>query len=152
MNEDTANKLTSLIKLDVDAVEAYQEALKKIENPSIHQRVGQFMNDHQRHIKRLSDLLRLAGEEVPEQKKDIKGFFIKGMTSFRSITGEEGALKAMQTNEQLTNKTYKEAFEDWDLDPDARIIVSDNYEDEKRHLTYINEVIETRSWEKHYQP
>jgi hypothetical protein len=50
------------------------------------------MRDHQQHIENLSRILRLNGEEAPEQTKDFKGFLIGGFTSLRSVTGDEGAL------------------------------------------------------------
>ena len=81
-------------------------------------------------------------------KDNFKGFFIGGFTSLRSLTGDEGALKAMRSNEELTNKKYREATEEWDLEPSIAGIVANNYEDEKRHLSYIEQAIESRAWEE----
>jgi rubrerythrin len=148
MNKDIVDKLNSLIKLDIDAVSAYDQAIKKIEHPVIKQRIAEFKSDHERHIERLSDALVAVGETPTKRTPDFKGYLIEGFTSLRSLSGDEGALKAMRSNEELTNKKYKEAFEDWALDADFAEIVEDNYADEKQHLAYIEQVIESKAWEK----
>lgn len=144
MNKDHVDKIKSLIKLDIDAAAAYEEALEHIETPSIHKTMNMYRDDHQRHVDVLSRLLRDAGEVPPERTKDIKGFFIEGFTSLRSVTGEDGALKAMLSNEKITNRKYQDAYDNWDLEPEALAIVSDNYEDERRHLSYIEDVLHVK--------
>lgn len=144
MNKDIVDKLKSLVKLDIDAASAYEEALEHIETPSIHKTVKLYLEDHRRHVDMLSDLLRTAGEVPPERTKDIKGYFIEGFTAIRSAAGEEGALKALLSDEKITNRKYQDAFENWDLDPEALAVVSDNYEDERRHLSYIEDVLHVK--------
>lgn len=141
MHKDQVDKLKSLIKLDIDAAEAYAEAMEHMETPSIQKTIASYRDDHRRHVDLLSNLLRTAGEVPPERTKDIKGFFIEGFTSLRSITGEDGALRAMLSNEKITNRKYQDAYENWDLDPEALAIVSDNYADERRHLSYIEDIL-----------
>jgi uncharacterized protein (TIGR02284 family) len=144
MNKDIVDKLKSLVKLDIDAASAYEEALEHIDTPSIHKTINLYLEDHKRHVDTLSNLLRTAGEVPPERTKDIKGYFIEGFTAIRSATGEEGALKALLSNEKITNRKYQEAYENWDLDPEALAVVSDNYEDERRHLSYIEDVLHVK--------
>jgi len=144
MNKDIVDKLKSLIKLDIDAASAYEEALEHIDTPSIHKTVTLYLEDHRRHVDKLSDLLRNAGEVPPERTKDIKGYFIEGFTSIRSATGEEGALKALLSDEKITNRKYQDAYDNWELDPEALAVVSDNYEDERRHLSYIEDVLHVK--------
>jgi rubrerythrin len=73
--------------------------------------------------------------------------FIKGMTAIQSMAGDEMALKAMQTNERLTNRTYQEALDDADLPDDVREIVARNRADEARHLTWVEKALAERLWE-----
>jgi uncharacterized protein (TIGR02284 family) len=144
MNKDQVENIKSLIKLDIDAAAAYEEAIEHIQTPSIHKTLTMYLADHRRHVDVLSGLLRNAGEVPPERTKDIKGFFIEGFTSLRSAMGEDGALKAMLSNEKLTNRKYQDAFENWDLEPEALAVVSDNYEDERRHLSYIEDILHVK--------
>jgi len=145
--QDLAKKLYKLAQLDIDAVNAYEQALKNIEHNAIHTQISQFRDDHVRHINELSIAIRSLGAEPPERTPDLKGFLITGFTAIRSITGTEGALKAMQSNEKLTNSTYADAL-NWEMTPEIRTLIQKNYADEKRHLDYINSILTTRAWEK----
>src|SRR5690606_21954641 len=98
MNEkETIEKLNDLIKLDFDAVNAYEEAIKRIDLNEVGMRLREFQGDHRRHIDDLSECVRRLGG-TPENKPSIKGFFLKQMTSISSSMGNEQALKAMQAN------------------------------------------------------
>jgi hypothetical protein len=76
------------------------------------------------------------GGTPPDPSPDFKGFLIQGFTAIRSATGTEGALRAMELNEKLTNRNYSEAV-GWDWTPEAKILVEKNFSDEKIHLEYI---------------
>lgn len=147
MNEkETIEKLNDLIKLDFDAVNAYEEAIKRIDLNEVGMRLREFQSDHRRHIDDLSECVRRLGG-TPENKPSIKGFFLKQMTSISSSMGNEQALKAMQANETLTNKTYASAIkENWPAN--VRPVIEKNYQDEQRHLNQIKEWVDRRVWEQ----
>jgi hypothetical protein len=52
-------------------------------------------DDHKRHIELLASEIPTLGGTPPDYSPDFKGYLISGFTSLRSITGTEGALKAM---------------------------------------------------------
>ena len=135
-NKEIAKKLSSLAQLDIDAVHAYKEAIEKVEDLKVREKLALYREDHERHISELSAEIRQLGETPPDFSPDFKGFFIQGFTSLRSMTGTDGALNAMHTNEKLTNKNYREAS-DWNLPTNLQKIINMAYEDEKRHLEYI---------------
>lgn len=134
-------KVNTLIQLDIDAVHAYQQAIQNIDEEDIRTKLTEYKEDHERHIRELSSHVRLNGGEPPDYSPDFKGFLIKGFTALRSATGTAGALKAMETNEKLTNKKYAEASE-WDVPLEARTIIQRNYSDEQRHLEYVQEKLQ----------
>lgn len=138
-------QLSELCQLDIDAVGAYEQAIEKIDIEEIREKISGFKADHERHVMDLSEAIRRFGEAPPERKPDIKGFFIKGFTALRSITGTEGALKAMRGNEKLTNKTYEDALQ-WDMPEDIRSLIEKNYADERRHLLYIESALQAGHW------
>jgi rubrerythrin len=147
--DEVAHKLTELIHLDIDAVHAYGEAIKRIDDHHVDIRTQliAFQDDHERHIRELSDLLRESGRPVPERKRDLKGYVIEGMTALRSALGTEQALKAMRQNEVLTNRRYEDALRAVGGHPAAVTIVARNREDERIHLDYIERAIRGRLWE-----
>lgn len=144
--KDVLDRLQSLAQLDIDAVRAYSSAIERIDLPDVREKLISFRADHEQHISDLSGLIREMNAEPPKPTPDIKGFFIEGFTAIRSVTGTEGALKAMKGNEELTNKKYAEALE-LELPSQVREVVQRNRDDERRHLEYIESCIAAEVWE-----
>jgi uncharacterized protein (TIGR02284 family) len=143
--KDFVAKLNELLMLDVDAVKAYSVAIERIDIPYVKEKLVEFRSDHQRHITDLKAIIiKLGGK--PKEHVDAKGPIMQGVTALRSIMGNEQALKAMKSNEELTNKKYNEAL-NTPFPADALAIVRRNRDDEARHLAFINGVIEQRIWE-----
>jgi len=145
-SEALINRLNSLLMLDHDAVDAYQQAIDRIKSEYCRSQLRAFQADHRQHITDLKECITRYGGK-PQDRRDVKGFFIKGMTAMQSMMGDEMALKAMQTNEKLTNKNYQEALDDRSLPDDVRSIVAKNRADEARHLDWINQALSQRLWE-----
>lgn len=140
------DKLNELIRLDHDAVGAYDAAIHRLDVESIRARLREFQDDHRRHIAELSALVRNHGG-VPVERPDAKGFILKGFTAITSMMGNEAALRAMQGNEKLTNTSYGNALrENWP--PEFRDVIERNYRDEQRHLAYIEDALRNRIWEQ----
>ena len=139
-------RLNDLIALDYDAVGAYEAAIDRIDVEFLRTRLREFQGDHRRHIQELSRAVVSMGGTARE-KPDMKGFLLKGFTAVTSMMGVEAALKAMQGNEKLTNRTYEKAMtESWS--DEVRVIIERNLRDEQRHLAFIEEILRTRTWEQ----
>lgn len=135
-NKETAQRLGSLAKVDIDAVSAYTQAIERIQELEVRSALTQFREDHERHIEELFDIITSFGEEPPSRSRDFKGFLIEGFTAIRSSLSDENALKAMHSNEKITNKKYDEALK-WDLPERVLEIIAKNRDDERRHIEYI---------------
>jgi uncharacterized protein (TIGR02284 family) len=139
--------MNELIQLDYDAVQAYKQAIEKIDDTIARLDLESFQADHERHIVDLSQAVRLLGGEPERAGRDLKGILLEGLTALRSVTGTMGALKAMRMNEKLTNRSYERALEA-KLPPAARDVVLRNREDERRHLAAIEQHIERLGGER----
>ncbi len=147
MDDKTLCKeLDSLIQLDIDAVNAYSMAIRNIDFQPIADQLTRFRGDHERHVADLSEIVRRHGGEPPKSTPDFKGFIISGFTAIRSATGTEGALNAMRRNEQLTNATYQKSLGKG-FPADVVTVVQRNFEDEQRHLRYVEQTLRDRPWE-----
>ena len=135
-----------LIHLDMDAIKAYEQAIKACEHEIVVSQLRQFQGDHQRHVRELSEELRRLGEE-PQVKTDVKGFFIEKFTAITSM-GTRSALMSMTGNEMLTTSRYKAAVELQDLPESTKAIIRRNYDDEQRHLTWIRDALDRKIWEQ----
>lgn len=147
VSQQLIDRLNKLLMLDHDAVEAYQQAIDRMDSATCRNKLGEFQNDHRRHIDELKKCIAQFGG-TPKDRTDVKGFFIKGMTSLQSMMGDEMALKAMQTNEKLTNRTYQDALDDLQMPEDIRLLVQKNRDDERRHLQWIEMALQQRLWEQ----
>ena len=139
-------KVQDLIHLDMDAIKAYEQAIKACEHENVASQLRSFQSDHQRHVRELSEEMRKLGEQ-PKVTTDIKGFFIEKFTAISSI-GTHSALLAMRGNEQLTTSRYKAALDLQDLPESTKQVVRSNYADEQRHLDWIKSALDRKVWEE----
>ncbi len=143
---EVCDKLNDLIKLDVDAVHAYDQAISACVIDEVKDRLTEFRGDHDRHIRDLSQCVRTLGG-TPEVERDWKGFFIEGFTAIAS-QGDHSALLAMRGNEELTNRKYQNALNLTNLTPEVRSLLERNFSDEQRHLQWIRSQLDARVWER----
>jgi len=146
-------KLNNLIHVDIAAYHAYHKCAETIKNDTIKEKLLCFQTDHENHIENLSEAVKkLNGEPlsftrdlksflVEAFKRDFKNFLTSGYIPLGKITHDvSGALKAMETNEHITNEKYERILEE-DFSDDIKRIISKNIQDEKNHLAYIKETI-----------
>ena len=132
LNPDFKIVLRNLIALDFDAIEAYQEAVERLEDAGLKSKLQEFMMDHQRHTQELSALAASMGVEAPTGP-DMKAMLTKGKVMMADMFGDKAILMAMKTNEEDTNTAYDRAFNHDALPAQAREIIERNFADERRH-------------------
>ena len=138
--------LQDLLHLDMDAIKAYDQAIKACEHENVAAQLRLFRSDHERHVRNLSQELTKLGEK-PDARTDVKGFFIEKFTAITSM-GTRTALMSMRGNEQLTTSRYKAALDLQDLPETTRQIIRNNYADEQRHLEWIKSALDEKVWER----
>lgn len=145
--KDLIHELKSLCQLDIDAVHAYDECLHHIDLPDVKNKITHFKADHERHIKDISAFIRSYDEEPPKFSPDLKGYMLDVFSKIRSLSGTEGALKSLKSGENLTNRRYSDAVA-LDFPPNIKSVIEKNYADERRHLSYVEEAINSKIWKK----
>lgn len=138
--KNAIDKLNDLIQLDVDAVQAYDHAIKNVEYDDIRKRFSEFQDDHRAHIRNLAEMVQKLGGTPVKLEPSIKGYLLEGLTALRSATGTKAALEAMRTNEKLTNKKYEEAVGQ-DFAEEVTKLLRINLAQEQQHLAYIEEIL-----------
>jgi rubrerythrin len=133
---DPHRLLEELIKLDHDAIEAYDAAVERMEDPDIKEKLAEFRNDHMHHTENLGKFLRDAGKTPPEGP-DAKRLLTKGKVVIADLAGDKALLLAMKSNEDDTNTVYERALENKNLTSDMERTVRSNLDDERRHLAWI---------------
>lgn len=128
--------LSSLVQLDIDAVHAYNQAVREIDDPIIRDRLLKFQKEHRNHIDSLSRQIEALGGQPPDHTQDFKGYVIEAFTAIQSIAGLKGALKAIKTTEEITNRYYGEVVS-WEAPAEVKELLRTYFSDEKIHLDYI---------------
>lgn len=140
--------LNKLIQLDFDAAGTYREALLHVDDPGVRSDLHAFLGDHERHVMELSTIVRDLGGTPISAHRDFKGAVLETMTRLRS-RGTLGALRAMRTNEKLTNRSYDKAL-DFYMPPLGQAIVLENLKDERRHLATIEGHLDRMTGKQYY--
>jgi len=139
--QEVVDRLSSLMKLDQDAVRAYTRAMENLKHRDLRDSLRRFCADHERHVEGYGSMIRGYGAEAPEPAADARGVFLEGMTAVQSKMGEWSALKACETGEKYVNYKYNQAASE-DFPADVKSMIEGNYADEKRHLGYIQKRLE----------
>eukprot|EP00727_Mastigamoeba_balamuthi_P003825 m51a1_g1344 hypothetical protein (162) ;mRNA; r:328660-329228 len=149
-----AGHLNKLTQVDVDAFYCYALAVDLAAGvPDLVTNLAAFRDDHLRHAQQLSAFVGALGFAPIAFTLDYKahalaaqGAVMSGMTISKAMT-LEGMMKAMRSNEAVTNNEYKHAQGIATPVPPARML-ADFYADEQRHLAYIESYIRDNKWEE----
>lgn len=137
-------KLNDLIELDYDAIEAYQEAIERLESQEFKDQLATFCSDHERHTTNLGLLVSARGG-TPAKGPDLMRVLTKGKVVIADLVGQDHAiLLAMRANEAVTNKRYELALAVDGMDAETRRQVEENLADERRHRDWIDAQLEKR--------
>lgn len=139
--KDVVKLLKNLIELDHDAIDAYEAAIARLTIQNDKDQLTRFMEDHQRHVRDLSALVRDFGEEPPT-KGDIKRVLTRGKVVIAGLIDDESVMRAMKSNEDDTNLAYERACERTDLPERVLEVLQNNLKDERRHRAWIESRIE----------
>jgi uncharacterized protein (TIGR02284 family) len=139
--ENLLGQLNELLNLDYDAIQGYNRVIDGIENKGIQDQLRIFRGDHERHVREYQDLMREIGGKLEEPNRDLKGIFLEAMAAIQSKMGSHSALKALESAEKVVNSTYRHAVAE-DLPLDVMAVVERNYEDERRHLAFVEQALQ----------
>lgn len=142
LQSDYIAALKDLIELDYDAVEAYESAIEKLDNKKHQDALKTFKEDHERHIKELTQHLQKMGESYPTGPS-AKSILTKGKVFLANIMGDKQILYAMQSNEEDTNKAYERMQEYEEIEGELKQILERGLKDEKHHYEYLKESLES---------
>ena len=132
--------LSHIIQLDYDAIEAYDAAIERLRDTHYRETLKSFREDHRNHIQTFTNYLRDVDYAYP-RGPGIKSIFTQGKVMIANISGDKAILLAMRSNEMDTNTAYKRMLEHPGLTDDLFKKIQDAYEDEKRHLAWIEKTI-----------
>lgn len=136
LQQDIFDALKDLIELDLDAIEAYDAALNRLEDSSYKTTMSGFKDDHHRHVKEFSDYL-IKHKHHPPQSGDLKKILTQGKVIISELFGDNAIIGAMKSNEVDTKTAYKRMLTYEGIDDDLNEILQRGFNDERRHLAWM---------------
>jgi ferritin-like metal-binding protein YciE len=135
--ENFADALKELLELEFAASEAYQAAIERLKSITYREKLQKFQNDHERHIKEISDLLEKNNQVLPQAVGMGKQLLAKGKVILANMIGDDTILRAMKSNEIDTNSAYERMNDREDIWPDAHEIIKRGLHDERIHKEWL---------------
>lgn len=128
----------ALLQLEMNALEAYDATIERLENQQFSQQVAQFRQDHYQHVEAMTQIARPLGIEIPEA--GAKSLLTKGKVVIADMIGNDSAiLTAMKTNEYETVMAYENALKKDFLTAELRSICEKGLSDERRHRDWMDQ-------------
>jgi rubrerythrin len=133
-------ELNDLLALDHDAVQAYSLAIGAISNAEYRDTLSGFRGDHQRHVERLTELIRSHGGMPIELPHLPTGAFKLAMQALGTLGDDRAVLMAFKANEAQVRDKYRR-HADRPHDPGVSAILRGAAADEERHYQWADEVL-----------
>lgn len=120
-NSESVDKLNELLRGELSAVETYNQALEKIEEPFIaREEIRRCHAAHQSRVEMLRRAVTNLGG-APSEDSGAWGTFAKLVEGGAKVLGSKMAIAALEEGEDYGLALYKKALED--LDPSSRALV-----------------------------
>lgn len=139
--KDYGDLLEALLKLEHDAIAAYETTLEKLEDMAAKTHIQSFLDDHHRHVRELDELAAAAGVTPPD-KGSAKEILTTGKVQLAGMMGDGAVLGAMRSNEEDTVTAYERAKNHDGLEPRAQQVFSQAHSDELRHREWMRQAAE----------
>ena len=134
---DMINILSNLLQLEFDAVNVYGRAIDGVGDEQIRDRLETFLQTHRTHVSNLANEIETLGKKPPRPSQDFKGLIFEKLTAIRSLTGTEGALKALRTAEEILSRYYHELVPE-NTPESTSGVLKKHLSDGQVHLDYID--------------
>lgn len=129
--------IEALLKLEYNALEAYDETIERLENKQSAQKIAEFRQDHLQHVQALKECGMPHGIDV--DGPGAKSLLTAGKIKIADMVGNDGAiLTAMKTNEYETVMAYENACKKDFLTLALRALCEKGLADEKRHRDWMD--------------
>lgn len=138
VREETIEKLNSLLRGEISAVETYRQALTKVNDQPGAPALRTFMLDHQKAVEALnSEILRLKG--VPSTDSGAWGTWAQTVQATANLFGDTAALKALKEGEEHGLKEYQEALEDKYVAATVKTMIRNDFiKNQQSHIAAID--------------
>lgn len=139
--EETIDKLNSLLRGEISAVETYRQALEKVSNEPGANTVRELRDNHKAAVDDLkAEVARLGG--TPSTDSGAWGAWAKTVEGTAKLFGDTAALKALKEGEEHGLDEYKEAVADKDIAQNVKEKINSKYiPQQQKHIKEIDSLM-----------
>lgn len=142
--KDFTKVLQALVQFEYAIVEAYDAAISRLRRGLYKEKLMDFRENHERHIRLVGDLLEEHGEAVPEGTSIAQEWLRKGKTILESLKGDKDILRAVKNSEDTTMKIYEHINHHAEKWEDAEPIIVWSLEDEYYQQQWLKSVLKEK--------
>ncbi len=139
LNRDVVDRLCSLVKDELAAVETYRLALDTLGDRPECADLRRIQNDHEEAVSLLQERVASAGVEPPT-RSGAWGWWLSALEGAAQLIGERAALKALRDGEERDIADYEQAMDDRALDRDLKELIGAHILPKTRaHLSVLDQ-------------
>lgn len=125
MNHEHCIKVcNSLLRGELSAVEAYDQAISKHADNTGASELHRIRDEHATAVSRLRENVREMGG-TPEADSGAWGLFAKTIQSAANLFGRGSALESLQQGEEQGRRDYESALKDEEVLPGCKVLIRD---------------------------
>lgn len=128
-NDQDIDKLNSFLRGELSAVETYNQAIEKIDDPALKRQLQEMKSSHEMRAQKLSSRVRELGGQ-PEASSGAWGTFSKLVQGGASMFGKAAAISTLEEGEDHGKKDYLEHLDE--LSPTNRTFIQSEIIPEQR--------------------
>jgi demethoxyubiquinone hydroxylase (CLK1/Coq7/Cat5 family) len=137
-------RLNSLLRGELSAVETYQHALKRIGEDADGVQLRQLHQDHIEAANILRQQVHQYGGK-PDHGSGAWGVFAQAIERTASLFGEATAMKALRAGEERGIKDYERALTDTNIPPESQLLIrSDLLPRTRTHIHVLERLMRSR--------
>lgn len=136
-------QLDDLMRGEMAALKAYDQALKDVKDEKQKTKLQAIRKDHEKAVSVMSKYVAGKPDLLDDTSKaGAWGTFAEAWTKTRSLTGNEGALKALRQGEEHGINEYQEALEDDSINKELKDkIRAELLPNQKKHIETLRTIL-----------
>lgn len=135
-----AEKLLSLAQADLDLAAIYEQALTRVSEPVIKERLSKYRQEHVSHFQELADCIVDMGVDMPRRCSNPVELVSRELSASGAAADLHGILHFLYGQEMITHRAYQEAARE-ELSLKAQALVDTGCSDEKQHVIFLEDAL-----------
>jgi len=142
--EKGTDRLNSLLRGELSAVETYQQALDKFAKDPAAADLRRLQAEHREAVTFLQQHVRQHGGK-PDESSGAWGTFVKAVEGAAKLFGNKAALKALKEGEEQGISDYEKALGDENLQADCKEVIRSRLLPQTRaHIPVVDRLTEAK--------